>query len=449
MIHEELIESSQLEELLARAVKQSGIPGIAVALLQQGSIITACAGRAVTSNPIPMDPHTRFETGCLNQMLVSLVALNLAAEGELDLESPISRYLPELSADKKGNQILIWHLLSHSSGYKGIGDESEHTTGQFCWSDFITYFSKTPQVFSPGNTFNYHLADHVVLGEILRRLTGMDAQALIRTLILARSGQASTVKPLLGAVDAEGHEWNVNTKSFEIARDVECGALWSPSVRGCPLSLVEMACVMSRAFETDDEISKFLQRQVVRVPLAPIALYELNNWRILMSFGLGSGAFTDGSVGVNGSTIGQCCAIYYHSLRRIGVAIGINARAIRLRNRIAAILLSRLRRNSSIDQLVRKNTVSFSAEELVGIYTGGIDGDHLCVSRHDKRIVVRRENGGLSRPIESQFSVGVDEIVDPNTQSYGEHSFFFRENKTGHICVMQGMRAYKRQLFAK
>ena len=69
-------------------------PGVSVAVaLADGRIAAVASGMADTTRKIPLRTTDRLLQGSVGKTYVSAVAMQLAAEGTLDLDAPIARYL--------------------------------------------------------------------------------------------------------------------------------------------------------------------------------------------------------------------------------------------------------------------------------------------------------------------------------------------------------------------
>ena len=64
---------------------------------------------------IPNQPNTKHRLGSITKQFTALLILQLAAESKLDLQVPITTYLPDYPK-ASGDIITTHHLLTHSSG---------------------------------------------------------------------------------------------------------------------------------------------------------------------------------------------------------------------------------------------------------------------------------------------------------------------------------------------
>jgi CubicO group peptidase (beta-lactamase class C family) len=64
----------------------------------------------------PVTSATRFGIGSITKVMTEMTVEMLAAEGRLDLDAPVSRYLGSFPSGPKGGVVTIRHLVSHRSG---------------------------------------------------------------------------------------------------------------------------------------------------------------------------------------------------------------------------------------------------------------------------------------------------------------------------------------------
>lgn len=67
---------------------------------------------------LPVTPDTLFRIASTTKLLVGTAILRLVESGTLDLDAPVSAYLPWFHFSQPGmeDQITLRHLLSHTSG---------------------------------------------------------------------------------------------------------------------------------------------------------------------------------------------------------------------------------------------------------------------------------------------------------------------------------------------
>ena len=163
----------------------SGVRDVLAASLASGADIGASAAVYIDGEPVvdiwggftdaartqPWTRDTIVNNFSTTKTMTALCALVLADRGELDLDAPVVKYWPEFAAEGK-RDVLVRHLLSHSSGLPGwtepmtIADilDREKAT---------TLLARQAPWWKPGTVVGYHaITFGPLLGEIIRRVTG-------------------------------------------------------------------------------------------------------------------------------------------------------------------------------------------------------------------------------------------------------------------------------------
>ena len=111
----------RLDEYIARHLAEVGAPGMTLALADRKGLLRASEyGFADVKAGIKVSPQTLFEIGSISKSFVAIVVLQLAEEGKLDLNKPVTSYLPWLKIESKFSPFTTHHLLSHTSGLSGV-----------------------------------------------------------------------------------------------------------------------------------------------------------------------------------------------------------------------------------------------------------------------------------------------------------------------------------------
>src|SRR6185295_15357235 len=111
----------RLDEFVARHMSEMGLPGLTLALVDRAGTLRASEyGFADVKAGIKVSPQTLFEIGSISKSFVAIAVLQLAEEGKLDLNKPVTNYLPWLKIESKFSPFTTHHLLSHTSGLSNI-----------------------------------------------------------------------------------------------------------------------------------------------------------------------------------------------------------------------------------------------------------------------------------------------------------------------------------------
>ncbi|MFW9876871.1 MAG: serine hydrolase domain-containing protein, partial [Candidatus Thorarchaeota archaeon] len=91
--------------------------------------------------------------------------------GLLDLDEKVAKYWPEFAQNGKEN-ILVRHLLSHTSGLAGVEEEIP-PSAYYDWDKIVSLLAAQKPWWEPGTRSGYHAITHgYLLGELVRRVTG-------------------------------------------------------------------------------------------------------------------------------------------------------------------------------------------------------------------------------------------------------------------------------------
>lgn len=111
----------RLDEYIARHMAEMGVPGMTLALADRSGLLRSSEyGFADVKAGVKVGPQTLFEIGSISKSFVAMAVLQLAEEGKLDLNKPVTTYLPWLKIESKFSPFTPHHLLSHTSGLSGV-----------------------------------------------------------------------------------------------------------------------------------------------------------------------------------------------------------------------------------------------------------------------------------------------------------------------------------------
>jgi CubicO group peptidase (beta-lactamase class C family) len=169
-------------------VRRGAFPGAALALgrgsraeLVKGIGATTGAGEGVDAE------RTVYDLASLTKVVATTTAAMLLYEdGRLELDAPVSRYLPEFSGDGK-DAVTVRHLLAHTAGLPA-GASPRGATPDARLASLI----RTPLERSPGAKVEYSDVGFVVLFAALERSAGEPIPALLERRVWEPLGMAST-----------------------------------------------------------------------------------------------------------------------------------------------------------------------------------------------------------------------------------------------------------------
>lgn len=167
--------AADVEALLDKSFAEDG-PGAAVVVTENGEVIySGGQGIANLETGADITPDTVFRFASITKQFAAAVILQLADEGKVSLDDPLSKFLPDYPGD--GAAVTVRQLLNHTSGiqsYTGIAGwmQEANTEKAFTTAELVSEFSDQPMEFAPGSNFNYNNSGYVLIGAIIETVTG-------------------------------------------------------------------------------------------------------------------------------------------------------------------------------------------------------------------------------------------------------------------------------------
>jgi CubicO group peptidase (beta-lactamase class C family) len=142
-------------------------PGLAVGLTDRERFLGVVVdGLANVEAGEPVAAHHRFQIGSISKGFTAMAVLRQAEAGRVELDAPVSRYLPWFEVRSSFAPITVHHLLSHTSGLVTGTDFTGDATSEV-WS-----LRDTETGFAPGERFLYSNLGYKALGLVLEAATG-------------------------------------------------------------------------------------------------------------------------------------------------------------------------------------------------------------------------------------------------------------------------------------
>ena len=164
-----------MDAAVADAIAAKKIPGGVLWFEHAGQAYQRAYGlRALAPAPEPISADTIYDAASLTKVVATTTAvMQLVERGQLELDAPVVRYLPAFAAHGK-SAITVRHLLSHHSGLRPDIDLKPHWTG---YAAGVALACAEKPRSTPGSTFVYSDINFVILGELVRVITGLRLDA--------------------------------------------------------------------------------------------------------------------------------------------------------------------------------------------------------------------------------------------------------------------------------
>ncbi|WP_327411997.1 serine hydrolase domain-containing protein [Streptomyces sp. NBC_01233] len=200
-------DRAQLQARL-NAIQEAGVYGVYSAVRDGRDRFDGAAGLADLSVGIPTRPDLRHRVGSVTKTFTAVAVLQQSAKGRVGLDRPVADYVPELLPGERGRKVTVRMLLNHTSGIddyiadafpslkKGTTESlDDHRFRTVRPAELIGYGVARPQLFEPGTDWTYSNTNYLLLGEVLRKVTGQDPERLITQDVIRRAGLRDTYFP--------------------------------------------------------------------------------------------------------------------------------------------------------------------------------------------------------------------------------------------------------------
>jgi|SRR6185437_4907002 len=204
------IDPTWLAATLSALADDHQVPGAQLAIHHDGMTVAVETGEIAHATGIPVTRHTAFPLGSLSKAWTATVAMILVADGDLKLDAPLDKHLPELG--DLGSELTLRQLLSHTSGFPCSPDLCDQSP--LSLSRYVHQYCRAHDlIFPPGAGFSYSNRNYVVVGRLIEAITGMNwpeamESILLRPLNIDLAAIVGTMRVLLGRPIATGHSAN-------------------------------------------------------------------------------------------------------------------------------------------------------------------------------------------------------------------------------------------------
>jgi len=168
----------------------SAFPGATVAIGRHGRMaLLAAVGHYSTTDRRPVTAQTLYDIASLTKVVGWTTAcMQLVDRGLLDLDAPVSRYVPEFRGPQK-DRVTIRLLLTHTAGFPPdlpLWQDTRSREAAFALAD------TAPLANPPGKTYVYSDVSAIIGEQVVERITGQRLDQYLATHVFGPLGMAAT-----------------------------------------------------------------------------------------------------------------------------------------------------------------------------------------------------------------------------------------------------------------
>ncbi|MGC0314846.1 serine hydrolase domain-containing protein [Kitasatospora acidiphila] len=239
--------TTAIQSLLDRSVAQAGLPGILLEIRDGDREWFGTAGVADATTGRRRTPQDRFRIGSITKTFVATVLLQLAAEGRLDPDDPVDRWLPDAVPE-----VTVRMLLNHTSGIYSYTDDPSALNGQESHppDSLVRIANSHPAAFAPGSGWAYSNTNYILAGQIVERTAGRALADEIAERITRPLGLTGTYLPRGSDPAIHGPHSRHYTKLFRTdpAAPVHDATELDPSMFWAAGGMISTAADLNRFF---------------------------------------------------------------------------------------------------------------------------------------------------------------------------------------------------------
>ncbi|MEU4996377.1 serine hydrolase domain-containing protein [Streptomyces sp. NPDC021622] len=184
-------------------------PGVTVQARDRRGAWNSSAGVGNLHDQSPRGAHDHYRVGSITKTFVATVLLQLEAEGELDLDDKVGRWLPGVVEGNghDGDRITVRRLLNHTSGVFDVSSDEgfqekvftekflDHRYDTWTPEEEVAIAMRHKPDFKPGKGWKYSNTNYVLAGMIIEKVTGAPYADEIRRRIIEPLGLHHTTVP--------------------------------------------------------------------------------------------------------------------------------------------------------------------------------------------------------------------------------------------------------------
>jgi len=174
----------RFDAAVTHEIEAGQIPGAVVLFGQDGRVVYrgVFGARTVEPERTMLDPDTIFDLASLTKPVATATAImQLVEAGRLDLDKPVASYWPAFAQNDKA-AITVRQLLTHTSGLPADLDLKSDWRGE---AAALARVAATQLQSQPNAKFLYSDINFIVLGELVRNISGEPLDAYARDHIFA------------------------------------------------------------------------------------------------------------------------------------------------------------------------------------------------------------------------------------------------------------------------
>ncbi|RTY82677.1 class A beta-lactamase-related serine hydrolase [Flavobacterium sp. ZB4P23] len=189
-------QEDKVDLAIKELIQKNKIVGLQLSVIKENVIVkTSHYGFSNIQDSIAVNSQTVFSINSITKAFTGVAIMQLVENGKLNLEEPISNYLDKLP--QTWQKITVEQLATHKSGLPDVWDSQ----GNMLSEDGNILFKnvkKLPLAFEPGKHVREGLANYMLLGMLIEKISGQSFEKFIMENQFKKAGMKNAMKAGIG-----------------------------------------------------------------------------------------------------------------------------------------------------------------------------------------------------------------------------------------------------------
>ena len=162
-----------IDDIVREGLEQEKMPGCVVLVGRKEGIafLRSYGFRHLQPEKVEMTTNTLFDLASLTKPIATATSIMvLAQQGKLDLNATVATYIPDFAQNGK-DTITLRHLLTHTGGLIADNSIKDYANGP---NEAFSNINALKPNAAPGESFVYSDVGFIVLGQIVKAVSGKD-----------------------------------------------------------------------------------------------------------------------------------------------------------------------------------------------------------------------------------------------------------------------------------
>ncbi len=181
------VQASPIDEAMQPFIDSKKARGVVTLVADEKRILHLSAlGLADVKAGRKMETSDLFWIASMTKPMTAACIMILQDEGKLQLNDPVSKYLPQF----KDESITILQCLNHTSGMANVPGEWRQTSKTL--EEYMTHITKTAPISAPGETWKYCQSGINTVGRIIEIVSGQTLPEFMQQRLFVPLGMSET-----------------------------------------------------------------------------------------------------------------------------------------------------------------------------------------------------------------------------------------------------------------